>query len=242
MIFSRRRASTARHARDTGRGRHERGPDDGLDDLDEGEPEPGLPEFGPYDSSAVPDDGVERLDLGSLRIPALKDVEIRLQASPEGQIRQVMLVHGKDLLELSAYAAPRSEGIWDETMADLRASLASGGGRLEEVEGDYGPELKARVRDGNGVNDLRVVGVEGPRWLVQGIYRGAAAADPERAGPLRDALRGLVVYRGTDAMPVREALPLRLPPEAAAQMGELTPPDPGARASEGERRRNRRVR
>ncbi len=142
MIFSRRRGRAGRHARDTGRGKHERGLDDGLDDLDEGEPEPELPEFGPYDSSAVPNDGVDRLDLGSLRVPTLKDVEIRLQASPEGLIRQVMLVHGRDLLELSAYAAPRSEGIWDETRADLRASMVSGGVRLEEVEGDYGPELR----------------------------------------------------------------------------------------------------
>jgi hypothetical protein len=33
-------------------------------------------------------------------------------------------------------------------------------------------------------------------------------------------LHGLVVDRGTDAMPVQEALPLRLPAEAAAQLAE----------------------
>jgi hypothetical protein len=40
------------------------------------------------------------------------------------------------------------------------------------------------------------------------------------AGPLRDVLHGLVVDRGKDAMPVQEALPLRLPAEAAAQLAE----------------------
>jgi hypothetical protein len=34
-------------------------------------------------------------------------------------------------------------------------------------------------------------------------------------------MRGLVVDRGTEARPVSELLPLRLPPEAAAQLEEL---------------------
>jgi hypothetical protein len=53
---------------------------------------------------------------------------------------------------------------------------------------------------------------------VHGVYIGNAAQDPTRAGPLRDVLHGLVVDRGKDAMPVQEALPLRLPAEAAAQL------------------------
>jgi hypothetical protein len=39
--------------------------------------------------------------------------------------------------------------------------------------------------------------------------------DPSVAGPLADCLRGLVVDRGGEAMPVREPLPLHLPREIA---------------------------
>ena len=45
--------------------------------------------------------------------------------------------------------------------------------------------------------------------------------------PLRDVLRGVVVDRGTEARPVSEALPLRLPPEAAAQLAEMVAGEEG---------------
>jgi hypothetical protein len=62
---------------------------------------------------------------------------------------------------------------------------------------------------------------------VRAIFQGAAAVDPERDAALREALNGLVVDRGAEAMPVREALPLRLPPAAAAQLTQVSPPVAG---------------
>jgi len=231
VIFSRGRGA-GKHAKDAGRaGKHERGRDDDdqaeLEFEDDSEAPP-TPEFGPYDIDEAPDDGVDRLDLGALRIPAIADVEIQLQAGPEGQIQQILLVHGDSRLQLAAFAAPRTEGIWDEMRAELRSTLHANGARPQEVEGEYGVELRARVKDAEGQADLRFVGVDGPRWLVRGVYRGTAATDPSRAGPLRDAMRGLVVDRGPQAMPVSEVLPLRLPPEAAAQLGEAVASDAAA--------------
>jgi Protein of unknown function (DUF3710) len=148
----------------------------------------------------------------------------------EGAIQQVLLVYGESRLQLAVFAAPRTESIWDELRAELRSTLSASGSRPEEIEGEYGPELRARQREAGSASDVRFVGVEGPRWLVQGVYRGAAAADPDRAGPLREALRGLVVDRGPQAMPVREALPLRLPPEAVEGLGESVVTDDAAQA------------
>jgi hypothetical protein len=202
-----------------GRGRHERGGgratrvgpvDDQADDVAP------PPEFGPYDVSQAPDDGVQRLDLGALRIPAVAGVEVRLDAGSDGQVQQVQLAHGASRLQLGVYAAPRTEGIWDEVRAQLRGQLHGGGGRPQETEGEYGPELRGRVREGSNQTDVRHVGIDGPRWFVHAVFIGAAASDPQRAGPLRDVLRGLVVDRGAEARPVSEPLPLRLPPEATA--------------------------
>src|SRR5205814_9723153 len=167
--------------------------------------------------SEAPDDG-ELIDLGSLRIPVIEGVEVRVQAGPDGTVQQVLLVHGDSVLQLAAFAAPRSEAVWDEARADIRKSLFSEGVAAEEEPGEYGPELRARVRTPEGLKDLRFVGIDGPRWMVRGIYQGPAAIDPATAaGPLADCLRNVVVDRGKEAMPALEALPLRLPKEIAEQ-------------------------
>jgi hypothetical protein len=135
-------------------------------------------------------------------------------------IQQVILVHGDSALQLGAFAAPRTDGIWDDVRAEIRKSLLDDGVAAEEVDGEYGPELRARVRTPDGPTHLRFVGVDGPRWMVRGVYQGAAAVDPAAASLLAQCLRGLVVDRGQEARPVREALPLRLPKEFAAQVAE----------------------
>ncbi|GHJ55825.1 hypothetical protein Nm8I071_51320 [Nonomuraea sp. TT08I-71] len=204
MIFSRKRAEGARHARD------ER--DAGVLDTEE---TPQSPARGPYDVSEAPD--APRLDLGSLQIPAVPEVEVRVQADPQGVIQQVVLVHGQNALQLGVFAAPRSEGIWDEVREEIRQSLFNDGAAAQEVEGEYGTELRARVRTPDGITDLRFVGIDGPRWMVRAVYQGDAATSAAAAGPLAACLDGLVVDRGQEAKPVREPLPLRLPREMAEQ-------------------------
>jgi hypothetical protein len=207
VIFSRKRAEEARHARD------ER--TDEVLDSQEAEETAQAPFRGPYDIADAPD--APRLDLGSLQIPAVPDVEVRVQADPQGVVQQVVLVHGQNALQLGVFAAPRSEGIWDEVRAEIRQSLFNDGAAAEEVDGDYGTELRARVRTPDGLTDLRFVGIDGPRWMVRGVYQGEAATNPAAAGPLTLCLDGLVVDRGQEAKPVREPLPLRLPREVAEQ-------------------------
>jgi hypothetical protein len=228
VVFSRGSGSGGRHAAEQPRrsGRHatDRRVDgwDDWDDRDEDGPALAAPafeddsDFGPYDIEDAPP-GLERVDLGSLQIPSVEGVEVRVQANAEGIIQQVVLGYGESALQLGVFAAPRSERIWDEVRTEIRKSLFDDGVAVEEVRGDYGPELRARVRTAEGLMDIRFIGIDGPRWMVRAVYQGRAAADPRAAGPLARCLRGLVVNRGRDAMPVREALPLRLPKEVAEQ-------------------------
>lgn len=174
------------------------------------------PEFGPYDISQAPD-GVQRLDLGSLLIPAVEGVEVRVQANPDGGVEQIVLVHGNSALQLGVFAAPRSEGIWDEVRGEIAESMKSDGAGPMEFDGPYGVELAARVETPEGPADVRFVGVDGPRWMVRALFQGQAAAQPSQEGVLGECLRGLVVVRDNEARPVREALPLRLPREMAEQ-------------------------
>ncbi|GIF74866.1 DUF3710 domain-containing protein [Asanoa siamensis] len=225
------RGGSGRHARDD-RGRSER-PARGSAAV----PQPDDRRHGPYDVSEAPS-GVERLDLGSLQIPAVPEVEIRVQANPDGAVQQVVLVNGDNALQVGVFAAPRSEGIWDEVREEIRKSLFSEGVAAQESQGEYGVELRARVRTADGLTDLRFLGIDGPRWMVRGVFQGPAATDPGQAGVLVECLHGLVVDRGQEARPVREPLPLRLPKdatdqvhdeqEAAAAQPPLAPPTNGS--------------
>jgi Protein of unknown function (DUF3710) len=217
VIFSRDGGSGGRHAAGDDRGD---GPQTGSEPTGSGrhasDRRPATPVFaGPYDIEDAP--AYERVDLGSLQIPTVEGVEVRVQANAEGVIQQVVLGYQDSVLQLGVFAAPRSEGIWDEVRPEIRKQLFTDGVAVEEATGDYGPELRARVRQAEGMLHIRFIGVDGPRWMVRAVYQGRAAEDTSAAGPLAACLAGLVVNRGKDAMPVREALPLRLPKEIADQ-------------------------
>jgi hypothetical protein len=184
---------------------------------------------GPYDEGDAPDDGRARIDLGSLRLPAVGGMELRVDVNQQQKVIGATLRYGDSLLQVSAFAAPRATGIWDDVRADLARSASGQGGSLTEVEGPFGPELAGHVRvtpaaaPGQPASApvrraTRFLGVDGPRWFLRGMISGPAAENAEVAAPLEEAFRGIVVVRGTDPMPVREQLPLTLPPAAAAQV------------------------
>jgi hypothetical protein len=201
--------------------------------------EPATPDHGPWDARYAPQD-VQRLDLGSLLIPAIDGVEVRVQANPEGVVEQIVLVDGESALQLGVFAAPKSEGIWNEVRDEIAEAMAADGVSPQEIRGPYGIELTARVNTPDGPADLRFVGVDGPRWMVRALFQGQAAADRDREGALGAVLTGLVVVRDDEARPVREALPLQLPKEmteqaAQAQQEQGQPESPnGSTASNGQ--------
>jgi hypothetical protein len=137
------------------------------------------------------------------------------------------------------FAAPRNEGIWDEVREEIVTGIASEGGTARDVEGIHGTELHADLATPEGRQRVRFVGYDGPRWFVRGVFTGAAGRDEAAAGLLTDALRGVVVVRGDEAMPVRDPLPLQLPREvvesqhaAEEEQKRLTLPERGPEITE----------
>src|SRR3954462_12189392 len=100
---------------------------------------------GPWDAADAPDDGIARIDLGSLRLPAVPGMELRVDVNAQQKVVGATLRMGESLLQVSAFAAPRAAGIWDDVRADLARSASGQGGRLQEVEGPFGPELTGSV-------------------------------------------------------------------------------------------------
>jgi hypothetical protein len=171
---------------------------------------------GPWDSEDAPDDGVDRLDLGGMRVPVAEGMELRVDVSPEGQVIAATMVSGDSSMQVNAFAAPRTAGIWSEVADEIRESLLAGGGSAETENGPLGLELRAQVPQevpgqGMGLAPARFLGADGPRWFLRGLLIGPAAIDPEQAEPFERMFASVVVVRGKDAMAPRDPLPLRLP-------------------------------
>lgn len=173
--------------------------------------EPQLPQRGPFDESQAPDDGLERLDLGSVRLPVPQGGQLQVEVDPSGPVRAVHLVTPVGRLTISAFAAPRSAGLWGEVSAELADQLRRDGARVHTEQGEWGLEL---VGDSPKAA-LRFVGVDGPRWLLRGVAAGPAESARECAKLLYDVLSDTIVVRGAEPMPVRTPLPIELPPSIA---------------------------
>lgn len=183
---------------------------------------------GPYDEGDAPADKLERLDLGALRIPVVAGVEVRVDVNPEGQVVAATLSYGGSEAQIGAFAAPRTAGIWDEIRKEIKGSISAQGGTSQEAKGPFGKELTGRIPVQGGFQSVRFAGVDGPRWFLRALFTGPAATDPARAAALEDALRNVVVVRGTLPMPVRDPLPLTLPAEIqqqAEKVGAHAAPD-----------------
>lgn len=190
---------------------------------------------GPWDAGAVPADEVTRLDLGALLVPVSEDMELRVELTADQEPMTATLVEAGGALQLSAFAAPRREGLWAEVRAEIATSVRDAGGTTDEASGPFGPELQARVPGesrGQKLQPARFIGADGPRWFLRGVLTGPAATDPTRAARLEEAFRQVVVVRGGEARAPRDPLPLQLPKDAADQVGTAPELDPLRRGPE----------
>lgn len=196
-------------------------PATGADDGPGADAATSNPRRRPLDESEAADDStMPRLDLGSLRVPVLPDMEVRVELNEQQQPVAATVLHGGAAVQILGFAAPRNDGIWDDVRSEIAESVRKDGGQVDEVDGAFGPELRVRVRGevkpGQvGEQRLRFVGFDGPRWFVRGVFSGPAATNPQQAAALEAILTSVVVVRGTDPMAPRDPLPLRLPTDVA---------------------------
>ncbi|MGW6196641.1 DUF3710 domain-containing protein [Kribbella sp. NPDC055110] len=178
---------------------------------------------GPFDSTEVDAADLEaedRIDLGALVVTGMPGMELGLQVDEQsGVVQAVLLMLDDSALELRAFAAPKTSGIWDEVRQEIAGEAARMGGTATESDGPFGTELVlvVPVEDPEGQvfsQTSRVIGVDGPRWLLRGTILGRAAVEPDAAEPMEATLRKSVVVRGNEPMAVREPLPLQMPPGA----------------------------
>ncbi len=198
-------------------------------------------ERGPWDAADAPE-GAPRVDLGAILLPGVPGMELRMEIDKTTSVVSAAQVNLEgSSLQVQAFAAPRTEGIWDEIRAEIAESVTKQGGSADDLPGPFGRELLARLpvrtaEGRTGHRPARFIGADGPRWFLRGVLTGKAAVDPEAAQALEQVFAAIVVVRGDDARPPRDLLALRLPgqgPNAPApQAPKFEPPARGPEITE----------
>jgi hypothetical protein len=214
VVFRRRRAEGADELADAGP------PEDARHDEDE----PGA--HGPWDvTDGYPER--DRIDLGSLRIPAVPGLDVHVNFAGE-QALSVIVQRGDSMLQMQAFAAPKRAGLWGDIRHELIDELRAAGGHGDEATGPFGPEVRARVRaeqapgarSAASLQSARFLGADGPRWFLRGVISGPAAVHPGQAKMLEEVFADTVVVRGEHPAPPRDLLELRLPADAQQALAE----------------------
>ena len=161
------------------------------------------------------------VDLGGVKIVPRADLQLRLEVE-EGSKRVVAvgLDYAGSTLQVQAFAAPRTTGLWREIREQIVEQIHKQGGETRITDGPFGSEVLAKIpvtapgQEG-ALRLARFVGVDGPRWFLRGVIAGEGAVNPEAAAQIEDLFRSIVVVRGTTPMPPRDLIPLHMPATAA---------------------------
>ncbi|KJY43817.1 hypothetical protein VR41_01370 [Streptomyces sp. NRRL B-1568] len=199
--------------------------------------EPGPRPDGPWDASEVREPAEGRVDLGGLFVPGVEGMELRVEVAGDAIVAATVVLRDS-AIQLQAFAAPKREGIWSEVREEIAGGITQQGGVVDEVEGPLGWELRAQVPvalpDGtNGVQLVRFVGCDGPRWFLRGVISGQGAVQPQTAGLLEQIFQDTVVVRGESPMAPRDPIVLKLPDDAQMVAEGLQQEEQGSRFAGG---------
>lgn len=153
------------------------------------------------------------LDLGSMKIALPRKSQVQVEMGEQGP-KMVHVVTEFGRVTPVAFAAPRSAGQWAESTEQIMQGMVGDGLSAEIEQGPWGTEVVGRGDHGI----IRVIGVEGPRWML----RMTTTAPHDKADGLRDLAREITartfVYRGGDPILAGNSLPVVLPQQLVAQV------------------------
>mgnify|MGYP002711904199 FL=1 len=153
------------------------------------------------------------LNLGSMRIPLPKESQVQVEMGEQGP-KMVHIVTRFGRLTPVAFAAPRTGGLWEESSEEIIEGMRSEGMPVELQQGPWGQEIV-----GTGTNGvIRIIGVEGPRWLYRVTLAAPTGSEDQLAELGRETVARSFVYRGEDPILAGNSLPVVLPAQLAQQV------------------------
>ena len=153
------------------------------------------------------------LNLGSIRVPLPKESQVQVEMGEQGP-KMVHVVTRYGRITPVAFAAPRTGGLWEESSEEIIAGMRSEGMPVEIQQGPWGQEIV-----GTGTNGvIRIIGVEGPRWLYRVTLAAPTGSEDQLAEIGRETIARSFVYRGEDPILAGNSLQVVLPAQLAQQV------------------------
>ena len=153
------------------------------------------------------------LNLGSIRVPLPKESQVQVEMGEQGP-KMVHVVTRYGRITPVAFAAPRTGGLWEESSEEIIAGMRAEGMPVEIQQGPWGQEIV-----GTGTNGvIRIIGVEGPRWLYRVTLAAPTGSEDQLAEIGRETVARSFVYRGEDPILAGNSLQVVLPAQLAQQV------------------------
>ena len=175
---------------------------------------------GPFDGDNVDIDDFDfsdfstvTLNLGSMRVPLPKESQVQVEMGEQGP-RMLHVVTEFGRVTPVAFAAPNSGGMWEESSDEIIEGMQGEGMPATFEEGPWGREVVGR--GDNGV--IRIVGVEGPRWLYRVTLAAPHGKEDQLAELAHEIIARSFIYRGSSPVLAGNSLPVELPAQLAAQL------------------------
>ena len=138
--------------------------------------------------------------------------EVQLNLAGDQIVGAVVLLE-ESALQVHAFAAPKRSGMWDEVRAELAEGVKTPAARRRSVRGRSASSWPGRFPSRAESPGRPLPRDRRPALVPRAVITGVAA----RRGGGRAAggvVRDIVVVRGDEPMAPKEAIALRLPPEA----------------------------
>lgn len=177
---------------------------------------------GPFDGDTVAiedfdfsDYATGVLNLGSMKLPLPKGSQVQVEMGDTGP-RMLHIVTKVGRITPVAFAAPTQGGQWDEASQEIHAGMSRDGMTPVYEEGPWGREVTAD----HGENSLRIIGIDGPRWMLRMTLASTKNGGEELAEIARGLAARTFVYRGEDPVLAGNSLPVALPSQLVQQVQE----------------------
>ncbi|MDY6050521.1 MAG: DUF3710 domain-containing protein [Corynebacterium sp.] len=186
---------------------------------------------GPYDGETIGTDIVDfsdfaaiTLDLGSLRLPLPDGAEVQVEMGERGpKVLHIITPFGR--ITPVGFAAARSGSLWSTSYQDILDSMRRDGMSVRIDDGPWGVEVVGEASEAT----LRVIGVDGARWMVRFSCTAPTEYALELSALARAMLSRTVINRGDKPMPDGATLPISVPTSIADQIrAALLQPEPPA--------------
>jgi len=183
--------------------------DDGLGDLTVVD--------GPWDASQAPA-GTEFIDFGPLKLPLIAGLKARVEFDQRTKrVGAVSVKVNNSEVQLQVIAAPRGQQYWLDVRRTMLERLRKGAGNQHAMEGHFGTEviatLTGRRRDGVLADaPMRLVGVEGDRWVLRAVVTGLDVTTDETVDRVNALISHCAVDRGEEPIGAGTVLELMPPP------------------------------